>query len=562
MLLAAWSPHHGVGRVRSERWAPVTSSSRRFEITNGLLAVTPPHEGWEIPDGIVARPRAHLHPEVKLSTDALAIASGPIPQLPIYYSWSQSEGVALVCSDLEPLRALAAPKLNLRRVVALVAGVPDPWPGETVFAGIRRLPAGATLRFTGAGPVVSTALPECGRTFERRSTHELAMELREQLGRAIERATSGAAHVTVLVGGGLDSSGVLAVARERDGDRVNALAELWAAPGDDRPYLEALEQHLGVRAERRSARDAAPWFLPSLAADAQPQLWSGASHDMMLWSVARDRGADVTLGGYGGDIVFGGRPTFAPIVRSGHPLRAARSALALRVPWEMSRRARLRSWVVAPLLEPLVPSRAVVALRLRRLRAAWMKKPFLDLLEEALVATQAEAAPSTPDDWMARFANDRVFAELSMSWGAMASVTRTAPVDVLRDPELVRFVARVDPVTRNDGDWHRGLYRRALAGLVPEVVRLRNDKAAMEPGVAEAALASGSVPALESLGTLRALADLGLVEPSLFEPMMARWIAAVRLGERSWREPADECWRTVWQLLSVEQFLRRWGGAA
>jgi hypothetical protein len=101
-----------------------------------------------------------------------------------------------------------------------------------------------------------------------------------------------------------------------------------------------------------------------------------------------------------------------------------------------------------------------------------------------------------------------------------------------------------------------GLYRRAMRGLIPESIRLRKDKAQGEPAHAEAILAARAEPTLRELSSLAALADAGLVEPGPFRPLFESWLSAVRRGERTTDDPADESWHTVWQLLSVEAFLR------
>jgi hypothetical protein len=129
-------------------------------------------------------------------------------------------------------------------------------------------------------------------------------------------------------------------------------------------------------------------------------------------------------------------------------------------------------------------------------------------------------------------------------------------IDVFRDLALVRFVGALDPLQLSADHRFRGLYRRAMRGLIPESVRLRNDKAQGEPAHAEAILAARAEPTLRDLASLAALSDMGLVEPGPFRPLFESWLSAVRRGERTSGDSADESWHTVWQLLSVEAFLR------
>jgi hypothetical protein len=146
--------------------------------------------------------------------------------------------------------------------------------------------------------------------------------------------------------------------------------------------------------------------------------------------------------------------------------------------------------------------------------------------------------------------------ESATYWGQLESVIPTPAIDVFRDVALVRFVGALDPLQLSVDHRYRGLYRRAMRGLIPESVRQRNDKAQGEPAHAEAILAARAEPTLRDLSSLAALADMGLVEPGPFRPLFERWLSAVRRGERITADPADESWHTVWQLLSVEAFLR------
>ena len=149
--------------------------------------------------------------------------------------------------------------------------------------------------------------------------------------------------------------------------------------------------------------------------------------------------------------------------------------------------------------------------------------------------------------------------DLATYWGQLESVVPTEVIDVFRDLSLVRFVGALDPVQLSVDHRYRGLYRRAMRGLIPESVRLRDDKAQGEPAHAEAILAAHAEPTLRSLSSLAALADAGLVEPGPFGPLFETWLSAVGKGERTTEDPADESWHTVWQLLSVEAFLRDQG---
>jgi hypothetical protein len=187
-----------------------------------------------------------------------------------------------------------------------------------------------------------------------------------------------------------------------------------------------------------------------------------------------------------------------------------------------------------------------------------MTARFVELLEPYLAAVP-RTAPRTPDERMAHFCMHPHLTELSVSWGQMASVTGAAPVDVFRDLELVRFVAQVDPLVVSCDHMFRGLYRRAMKGVLPESIRLRRDKARGEPAIAEAAVAADAGALLRDLSSLESLASLGLVEPECVRAPFAAWLRTLLRGERLEADPTDDLWHPIWPLLSAEAFLRRDG---
>jgi hypothetical protein len=288
----------------------------------------------------------------------------------------------------------------------------------------------------------------------------------------------------------------------------------------------------------------------------------GTCLDMDLFAKATERGCDVILTGHAGDSVLGGRIDLAPLVRHGHPFRAIGDALAMAVPTRLTPWQRIGHWIAAPLARPFVPRAVMTAAWRRRVREPWMTPRFLQLLDACIEASYVSVPPRTPDEWMAGHCSSPFLADMASTWGQIASVTGAAPVDVLHDLEIVHFMAKVDPVLRLHGRMFRGLYRLALAGLVPDAVRLRADKAAGAPMLAEAVLGGDACGMLEDLSSLRGLAGLGLVEPAPFRPGFGDWLRAVRRGERTERDPSDERWHRVWQLLSVEAFVRQHADAA
>jgi hypothetical protein len=174
-------------------------------------------------------------------------------------------------------------------------------------------------------------------------------------------------------------------------------------------------------------------------------------------------------------------------------------------------------------------------------------------------ASVARALPDSPNAWMEDLCNNHVLPDVADLGGQVAAVTGCAPIDVFLDLDFVKFMLELDPQLLTFGDEHRGLYRLAMAGTLPESIRGRQDKSSFEPAVAAAAVAANTADELRELGSLHALSDHGLVDPVPFRALFSEWLAAVAQGERSHRLPEDAQFELVWHILCAEAFLRENG---
>jgi asparagine synthetase B (glutamine-hydrolysing) len=503
------------------------------------------------------------HPSVQWDGGTLRGILGPLPEYPLYYVRAPGDRYILLCSRLEPLaRLLPEAPLNTQRLVYVLrsAEVPGLDPATTAYAGIRRLRPCETLIANQEGVRIERNVPRIGTTYRRGRPEDLAFEMREQLDRAVGRAMDGAKRVAVFVSGGLDSSAVLALAaaRCRGATRaeLKALSVQFAAPEDDRPYFDELMEALGMTPVRRSPRDVGKWLEQSLGFDGQPGQASSTCLFLMLSSVAVECKADATLHGGIGDNIVGGTIPYAQLALRGHPLAAVIAAWRMRVPWPTTAWGRVRSLVLAPLL----PRRVSRWRRRRAAHAPWLTARSIALLNRCQdSAPPPHPLPDTPDAWMRALCDDEGEIDSADCAGQVLALTGCAPVDVFLDSEFIRFVLQIDPILLSHGHEYRGLYRLAMKGVLPERLRTRQDKGRFEPGVAAAALGADAVDMLRDLASLQSLRGRGLVDPIPFGPIFDLWLAAVRRGERVDSDPADERWEQVWQLLSIEAFLRKHG---
>ena len=126
-------------------------------------------------------------------------------------------------------------------------------------------------------------------------------------------------------------------------------------------------------------------------------------------------------------------------------------------------------------------------------------------------------------------------------------VTGLSRRDPFLDVGLVRFVTALPPEWLVHGSIRRGLFREAIAGLVPESLRMRPNKAGFEEGFTRFVRGAGGFEAFRDLAFPTALADLGFVDPRAF----------ARAYDELARGPLDSYgWGDVWPAIAVEGFVR------
>ena len=291
---------------------PPEDGAKRFDLENGLLWATESARlqrvgkgdavGWLYPSRPVADGDEPRGPYVRLGPAGLHFTCGPLPQYPLYYYRAPCGSFLVVCSSLAALvEAVPSGGINLPRLVALLSWQQGADPGATAFAGLRCVRACEHVHAGPDGIRSVFRVPRAGPTYRETGPEDLATELRGRLEASVARAAGDSKRIAVHVGGGLDSSGLLALAaahcRGARARELQALAAVWESPGDDRPYLATLEDGLGIVALRLPPREAGPWFAGSLCTDAQPQPFGFACVDMLLRATGTARGAEVALVG-------------------------------------------------------------------------------------------------------------------------------------------------------------------------------------------------------------------------------------------------------------------------
>jgi asparagine synthetase B (glutamine-hydrolysing) len=480
------------------------------------------------------------------TTPPRAACGAALVSLPSPFTFRTASGT----ETSHELASLAAPghvAYDVRALAARVLLRPPTRIGETPYLGrlaVRVVPPPAEVSAEPAPPT-----PE-----------EAARTLRRALERAVDRALEGTKCVAVMTGGGVDSSALLALAvrrARRTGGAAFGIALDFEGPGDDRPHREALAAHLGCEIMRVRPEDAAHRFATlARGVDATPVTWPGAAMEVEMLARARAHGAEVALMGVGADELFDGDPrALAGLARAGHVRDALTTARTLRG-FAAPTHPTLQ-WIARPLVAAALP-RAWRRRRARRTAAAGAPVWAGGLLRDHARAWQhddLERSLDPPRDAAGRYARfDGSPSHEHLAWlrhqEQMASGLERR--DPYLDRELARFVTALPPSWLLHGGVRRGLFREAVRGLVPESIRLREDKASFEPAFRRFVDASGGFSMLQPLVRMRELGALGLVDPPRFRDAFTAFCAA-----------PDEGWGDVWPALLVESFLvaRREGRA-
>jgi asparagine synthase (glutamine-hydrolysing) len=228
--------------------------------------------------------------------------------------WFASEAKALLpvlpgCRALDPLALAQA---------LTYWSTPDP---GTIFQGIRSLPPGCLLAIEADGRETSTRywdwqFPPAARTSpsaQTRSVEDATAELRALLVDAVRLQLRADVPVAAYLSGGLDSSGIVALARRFTDAPVRTFSVAFGdSEFDESVHQQAMARHLGtehttVHCSRRDIGEAFPRLVRHAEA---PVLRTGPVPLMLLSARVRQCGYKVALTGEGADEVFGGYDLF------------------------------------------------------------------------------------------------------------------------------------------------------------------------------------------------------------------------------------------------------------
>jgi asparagine synthase (glutamine-hydrolysing) len=467
---------------------------------------------------------------------------------------AEAGGRLFFASELRDLlaRLPATPAPDRDGVAHWIALSTRPGTG-TLYEKVERLGPGEMLRL-GPGGVSRSRYwaPRFQEPLEL-SAGEWAERVRERLRGAVRRRRDPERRTGVLLSGGLDSASIAAVDPDSlsacsgtfpehpQADEAELIAEVRAALGLD-----------GVVAEVRPGGLLASVF-EYVAAWRAPLLGWGDFWTLPLLRAAAERGVGTMLGGDGGDEVFAPRVyALADALRGGQPRRVLE--LARRLPGSGPHVGRRR--------EAAMVARLAIVGALPPRPAGWGLPGAGDGAPVWLTRTTRRRLRRSddPDAWK-RLDGPRwwAFAAHGVSSGiestgvfehqrrraAMAGLEARHP---MLDLDLVELALRQPPEQTLDPRFSRPVLREAMAGLLPDSVRLRPQKALFESLIASAIRGSDALAIKEILTASDA--EVGAYVDR--EEMVATLFGA---GPLSPGEEFRWMWQ-VWRLLTAEIWLR------
>jgi asparagine synthase (glutamine-hydrolysing) len=447
----------------------------------------------------------------------LTAARDPFGVAPLFY---RADGRRLWISDaMAPLLATleVTPVLDDQRVVEfLLTKVKAK--DATFFRDIHEVQAGHVLQATPNGlrsrrywkQPDGPLLPE-GRAAEHFE------EFRRLFVSAVRRRLSSDSPVLMQLSGGLDSSAIVGAADllSRTGalPTPSAVAVGAVHPGlacDESVFIDAVARHVALPVETWDGTVAndADFVEPRAEEPGLRTLFMGGSLGDV--EIARRRGANVILGGLGGDQLGMVQGLFEEQLAAGHWVQALRQLLVFPGATRRSRMYRVRQQLKRSLPEAVVRP----LLRARVNVPSWLAPDLHERVRDILLEDRTEVGPLTgvrAEAWR-RLNSGQTLRTVSMpvAHGKPLGIEYRFP---FLDRDLLEFALRMPTELWPQSGAYARLHRLPLQDLYPPEIRSRETKAEFTPALI--AYLKAMSKHMDSLAESGAWASARYVNPEL-----------------------------------------------
>ncbi|MBM4127870.1 MAG: asparagine synthase (glutamine-hydrolyzing) [Nitrospira sp.] len=422
----------------------------------------------------------------------LVVARDALGVKPLYYV--HTEDHFAFASELKALRPLVGNPVSAD-AVAVDQYLSFLWtPGErTLWPGAIKLDPGSLLRVRTSGEITRSTwyrLPGFRRIPRSKDTAaQLAEQTAACVRQAVHRQMVSDVPLGAFLSGGLDSSSVVAFAREVDPHircfTIETPGGTDAGFVDDLPYARRVAQHLGVNLDvvRVDARNLATeieemvWHLDEPLADPAPL------NVLHISRAARQWGIKVLLSGAGGDDLFTGYRRHLALLRERYwswlpePVRRGLQRMSLHLDARTSIGRRVRKAFAGADLDGderivsyfrWLDDRRVHALLSPALRAeiaeSRPEQPMLDFLADLPTGTPPLERMLALEQRFFLAAHNLTYTDkMSMAVGVEVRVP-------FLDLDLVEFAATIPPHLKQRGGCGKWILKEAMSGILPHDV--------------------------------------------------------------------------------------------
>lgn len=453
-----------------------------------LLSAAVARWGEAAPDRILGDfAFAHWQP----ATGRLLCARDPFGVRPFHYAWRPGAWFAFA-SFPSGLHAAGLVPRRFDRMALARHLVQRQKAEESLFVGVTRLAAAHVLQVSRAGLSVRRYWdPETVRPQPRITPEAAAMQMRSRLDQAVRsRLPRSGRAVGAHLSGGLDSSAISVLAA-RDlaerGGRLHAWSFLDVQRND--VVLEDEAAHVQSVLDQEPGIAWAPVRLPRDDIDAGPYhadlpLPLGPENpDCAVCVAAAAAGIEVILSGWGGDeaATFNGRGSLAEHFVRGRWRTLARELSAIK----RERGTPVATAIRAEIVAYLTPG-FVGAARARK-RTDGLPERLMACLAPDVAATLRANGEGRltlhPDDRRNRLSliGSPHVAQRCENWAALGAHHGIAFAFPMLDRRLVEFALSLPGGLFQRGGWKRRVFRDAMRGVLPDMIRQRHDKATPFP---------------------------------------------------------------------------------
>lgn len=431
-------------------------------------------------------------------------------------------------------------------------------PDETIFAGVRKIPAATALAVSAVGPINGTRYwPGVIKELRYRSDQEYADCLLDCYTQVVRSHMRSAGPVGVRLSGGIDSGSIAALAQLlRKKREVQVPVETFSVvdatdPQDEGPLIAMMNQHCGLQSHLTPKFHASDDYYIDQVRHYRdiPEYPNGVTVDGLKDS-AREKGFRVWLTGYGGGEWFTGSMHHLIDLWNGGQVREFIRALQqIKTGRELSTTKLIRFLVNSrwPRLKPMIfrglPNQLLLPgwipddfVKRTHLRARLFERAPWNLCLPAAKADSVRKALS---------ADDVHLTEMEERSDSRFAIEARHPLNDRRIVECVLSLPedqrRVVPAAA------KYVLRNAMAGLVPDEIRLRTISATGTSSLASTLRMDFAVKNFQSL----TIADYGWVARAGVQELWQR------SGKRDVITDSDaRNLLALWYICGIETWMR------